>query len=929
MSSIDPSSGPTGPSAPAGPTAPTSGTGAAGPVDTITSSNPTRPTYFSTSNSATPWLVPPDGDMSLLKYANLIGTARINLTTQTSYSDQMGFTVTKNMWANAIGVAEMIRSFYQNLRTIHANTDQLAATQQAHASLLTPVIDDYNLQNDFAGDQAATDAMNLAIGQFNSGSITETQFNDAVNTYNSYADAHNLLPYVIDYNAQATLYNAQVDAFNDTVQATNLLNASLGLPLLPEEEYLPTGILPPASLAPPATPPVALLPTLPTSIPSADPAIADSSFNSLVEQSGFEDYVNDLLDSVNQTNDLLFNADNFRDLNVFTHRNLLDPQNPPYLNESYIQKDRQGSSPPSSGQGAAVGGGYTTLSTGLHSNALSSTLGLGNYIASAQDTNAAIFLEKLVATANLSVGRTAGLLSASPAVLSVGESSLGGLSAGSAAVDVLAALGFSNVIRGLINSRALTGLVGNLLATNGVSEKDLAVLTRSVTAGFQLSLIQQSIFQVAKALGLPGSVAQVLGNISGIPRLDSVLRSAATPTVNDLIANQHQANFLKNNLITQLSLSHPELDQGQAAQIVSDAIDRAIAQGDYASTAAFSSALQDQLIQQGLDEDSAIASSVQASALIDDELYNDSLDQSVTDDSIQESILESDSITQQAIESSIQSSQLVKETQTVRDIRDGVLKELTLQGAVFQDALKRANQLAEAITGKHLAEAISAQTLDESALQKSLQENLARTGHPALAGTITEAILASGFKSAAEIHLGVFAQLKAAGIADADAHAIADRAVVIKKDADAFLSVGGGSILSLSEVSGRLQAEAYAILNKSFDNPTAMSVARQLAMAIVGAPSNQDISYDDLKRPVSLLNLANDQIAALKETNDTRILDDVKESFREVMRPTENLFYIVNWQNTPGTELINAMSITNGSNGKRPSNYLQSVDIAV
>lgn len=933
--SIDPSSGsggPTAPSEPAGPTGATGSTGATGataPVDTMAESgNPSAPQLFSVSSSATPWLDPPTGPMTLIQYSNLVGIMRINLTSQNAYSNELGFTVTSDMWANAISLAQSIRDYYENVAKVHTNLGILSTTQQTQSSTTQPSIDAYNSANDFGADQAATDTMNQAITDFNDGSITEAEFNSAVSVYNAYASAHNMQAYVTSYNAAADSYNAQVVAFNATAEATNLLNEQTGLPPIPLETPLPSGTLPTATTSPPATIPIALIPDPPSVIPNVDPTVEQGSFNDLLDNSGFEDYVDDLMEALGITNDKLFTAEAFRDLNVFTHKNLLDVQNPPYETESYIQDEDKGSTPSSTGGGVASGNGYASLALGMSANGLPRVLGTNLFSAAMKDTGVPLYLSDIMALSNAAIGQTAGLVSAAPGVLAIGDVGLKGLSGAIPSVKMMVALGFANVIRGLITGQQLSGVVGNLLSTNGVSDADMVKLTKTLTAGFQLSLIQQAILQVANALGLPGSVAQIIGNMSGIPNLDSVVGSAANANINDILANEHQIGFLKDALTAQLGASQPTLDGLKASQIINDVIDRAIAQGPYDSPNAFSEVVKNELIKEGLTEDAAISSSLQASAYLDDELSSDYLDQSITNQGIGQSILKADLVTQDAIKAAVQNSDLLSEAQTVRDVRDGLIKQLTLQGLTFADALKKANELAEAITGVKLAQEFSAQVLDQSTLQKSLQEGLARVGgNPGLAGSITQLLAESRINSVAEARQRIFDELTAAGLTYAEAHSVTGSAIIARQDQDAFLRLGATSVLSAGEVSERIQAEAYALLRNSLDNPTAMSVAQQLALAVVGPPTNQDIAYDDVKRPVSLLNLANDQIAVLRETDDTQTLDAMKEIFREVMRPTDNLFYIVNWQNTPGTELINAMSLMNAGHGKHPSNALQSIDI--
>lgn len=929
MSTIDPNNGIGGSSSISDPTPlsdvpitdpDTSGSSASNsdPVDSLsTSSASTQASFFSLSPSA-PVLTAPQA-MSLLQYANSVSTARSDLSNQTVTSEERGFLVNKDVWGNAIATAQSIRDRYNSIRQVQHTQSNLAQNQQQQSDTMTPLIDAYNIQNDFTGDQAATDAMNQAITDFNNGTITDVDFNTAVNTYNSYAATHNTQPYVTDYNAEVIIYNQQVDDDNATITQTNIERATLGLDPLPLETPLPTGILPTQSLAPPAVVPVPALPVLPTTIPPVDPVIVDESLDSFLDQTNFKEYVEDLLHGLRATGAKINLAYSFRDLNMFIHRDILNIKNPTYDPDSYIQNNEKGTGPSVSGEGAASGSGYAQLAAGTSGSTLPRILGKNLFYAAAKASQAPTYLADVLALANVSIGQTVGLLSAAPGALGIGQNSLDVSRQEGSVVSVLMALGYANVVRGVVTSQGIKEYLGDLIAGNGLGTENASKLTKAITAGFQLSLIQQAIFQVANALGLPGSVAQILGNLNGIPNAETILGSAANPNVNDVLGNAHLSQYLKNNLVSQSGLN---------SEVIEASLKATIAKGEFESTYAFSNALQEELINQGVQEDEAIAASVQAGQLVDSEISSDYLDESVTSDQISEGIQQSDRVTQEAIAASVNQYNLIKDGQTAREIRDNVIEQLTLQGYAFKDALAAADKLAAVITGSELAKEISAEQYNQSLLQSSLAENIARHGGSSgLAGTVASS-LQGQYANTTAIREAIFSQLTAAGITIADAHAIADQAVLIKKDADPFLTVGGSGIVSTDMIFERIKAEAYAALKSNFGGPGAMSLATQLAKAVVGPPSNQDIKYDDLNRPVSLLNLANDQIAALNEFGDRETLAAVTDSFRETMRPTDNLFYIVNKQNTPGEDLINAMSLMNSGHSKKPTNYLSSIDIA-
>lgn len=941
MSSIDPSSGSSGPSGPTGPEEPTGPTGATGATGGTGASSPdtigraTSPYYFTPptfpSNPTLPMPGSSEGRIhrSLLEYAQLMSITTANQQSQTDYMNAYGMEVYKDVWLNMISNAQLIRQFYNNVSAIHNNQQTIAQTQQTANDQITPAISAYNSQNDFAADQAATDAMNQAITDYNNGTIDQTQYNTAVATYNSYVSTHNSQTYVTDYASQAAIYNAQVATINDSIDATNLLRAQTNLPPLPHVTPLPDGTLPQATTAPPATPPVPAIENPPSTIPNAAPPIDDPSLKSLLKDSGYKDYAKRLKKGIDILTDQLSSAEEQNKFNKFNIEDIGNVQINGTTSASYVDDKQQGSAAPSAGT-ASASSGFTSMAQGLGSDSTNRVLGANIYASACKDAQTPPYLADMLTAANLSIGQSLGLLSGPPGFFPTFDGQLNP-KAGGAPTNLLIALGYTTVIRDLINSQQLSGNIGNLLATNGVSEGDLEALTKTITAGFQLSQIQQAIFRIASALGLPGSVAQVLGNVAGIPNLDSVMGSAANATPNDVLQNPAVVESLKNNLTTQLTITNPEIDGLKAAQIMNDAVDSAIAAGNVDSAYAFGAQLQETLINAGLQSDAAIAAGVQSQALVNSEVSESYLNQNVVQSSVGDSIQNSDIIDQQVVQTAVLNSSVQGDALLARSIRDDILKQQTINGYTFQAALKQSNELAALLTGNRLAQEFSAQIYNEGLLQKSLSDGIARAGGPpGLADSISSNVLQSELQSSAEVRNSIYGQLAAAGLSEANAQAIAANAQLVSNGADPYASVGGGaSLQSPAEIGEKIRAAAYEQLKAYYDNPTAMSVAQQLANAVVGPPTNNDIAYDDLTSPTSLLRQANDQVAALNEAGDTKIMDAVRESFRDTMRTTTDLAAFVRWLDEPGSSLIMAMSLMNADHGKRPTNFQRPTDVAV
>ena len=88
-------------------------------------------------------------------------------------------------------------------------------------------------------DQDAVNKINTASQMYQSGEITLSDFNEALNSYNTYMDSRNaqLAPSVSAYNNSVTTFNGEVEANNTTTATLNQTREQYGVPpFSPEDE---------------------------------------------------------------------------------------------------------------------------------------------------------------------------------------------------------------------------------------------------------------------------------------------------------------------------------------------------------------------------------------------------------------------------------------------------------------------------------------------------------------------------------------------------------------------------------------------------------------------------------------------------------------------------------------------------------------------
>lgn len=222
--------------------------------------------------------------------------------------------------------------------------------------------------------------------------------------------------------------------------------------------------------------------------------------------------------------------------------------------------------------------------------------------------------------------------------------------------------------------------------------------------------------------------------------------------------------------------------------------------------------------------------------------------------------------------------------ETQREFRDGVFNELKVAGFRLNDALFLANSVANfAVNGDVLPLfGLSPDGIDT--LNASILDELRATG---VSGSRASNIVNNAYSNAASkapysspddfqntLKEEVFKQtLNETG--RIDGHAIFDRAVANARDPS--------TILGLASLIEQINGSALGILKPELGAELAQEVRQQLLSALLGGSNVDEISNEETKNPLSLLNQLNDQVEKLHNDEDLANLMKMLKKLQELL----------------------------------------------
>lgn len=670
---IDPNilpSGPIGPDSTDGPsfvpllTDNTTITDSFGPSDTSSSSSSSS-LILSADEINLPF---PDLTLSqfMKTVSNAIGELRETIF---ATEDQNNLTL-RNMHLNGFLVASNLTSIFNNLMNISHSETLIYNAQSSQIAAINSAIQTYNTNISATmpspnSDNQQTNAINVAIAQYNAGNLSLADFTIAVDSYNAYASSRNLTiaPFVAALNSAIAAYNLEVSVINAQIEEVNILRLGVGLDPLPLEELLTPVTLLPLVTIPPTLP----VPSLPsrTSVPTLPNPNAPQTSHSLISTI-FSPQFDAQLPPVISFQNFLEIVQSYREFVQFFLESRVKIQP-----NGYVEPLPAVFFNSAAGVSTVSGVGLGSLAIGLDTRGMEKLLGNAIYTSSALQFGLPLparLLEtlKLFSLKSLSVGA---LLATIPATRIVANK-LPYIDITRSASAVFLGYTYSTQIS---NSLAADD---NLLTIQGFARSDfpgfndarLKQLSGALNAGLNLSLLNFGLFQLSQSLGIPGLASQLVG-----------LPLSEGSTVGDVFQNPLSIANLKFNLAKQLvstNVSNPD----NADSIANSSINNVIAQREIKSAQDLNAALLQEFRNQGIANQNAIALAQGAADFITAEslgLYL--LDTRINRDILNRQIL-SDRLKNEGINSLVADTVISKilsvQTNSLRSLRDQIAEEL-------------------------------------------------------------------------------------------------------------------------------------------------------------------------------------------------------------------------------------------------------------
>lgn len=816
---------------------------------------------------------------------------------------------------------------------------------------------DYN--NLFSETSPYITAMNTAIINYRAGSIDYNTYNAIVNDYNTYAATANplLSAAATAYIGDITSYNAQLTAINQQIADFNLIRSAQGLPKIPTQSLLsvPTVtslILPSpiptvaatddplATTNPFTNANLALLSFLsPTGSSSLSSLIAFYTFISLFFGSAFA-----IVLSSDSYSDFLELQEAYRDKQLFVdrvHGNLLP-------NNAYVERFPQQFIGSSSGAGTAPGVGMITSSVGLENVALGGIISQSLFLSLLGENINLPPKALLEGTAFLALEalQRASLLAALPA-LALLKANLDSIAPGSQALAAALALTNLKALTGLIASGALEEGIISLLSSLGLSSDEIASISGGLAAALTLGLLQTGVFQVSRALSLPGLSGQFSASLFSDTSLSNQLAGAATPTIQDTFNNPLSTLSLKSatsevliNQGTQAAIA-----QQQANDIVNRVVQNRRIQTDQQLRAAvISSYLQEQSsttsassqVAPSINYNRANELAAATSDFVRRERLIGNLDYNFSRSNLAQQSLQNDLFLQQDLQNGL--SNLSQESiASYRDFNSQLRVSLQDNGLSQSRATELADQATLAVQPERLRSSFNSDNLNQSLLQSSLSSALQSQGTSAeqasaAASAALDTVLADNFTSALLLQEAITRQLTLQGFNLPTAEAAVAGAIVVPQQTDLLRTAGNGQILSLDQLTAQLVSAASDQLKIPVGRSLASNIADQLAFTLLGAPlSSQQVNINDINNSASAYHQAKNALEFLVKTNGDKVVEAAQADFTAFIKPSIDLFDLSVRYLDPANSLVlcGAWGIMYSGTSSEPSNFKKSIDILI
>lgn len=572
----------------------------------------------------------PAGRMTIGMFADILGQS-INNSHATLRRGDLGDLLANaklagNALANNLLNMIIVSNLVQNIGdavdelTLKSNQD-IQTMKDAIAQFNTDIA---NGQSPAGEDANQIAALNQAIDDYNAGTITQAEFNTAVDNYNAYQASRNtdISAALATYNAAVATYTAAVAANNATIDQINAAIVELNTHLDPDKQiaqlpYQTTAgvpdasgsLLPTAQNSPPLTVPIPNSAKLTAPSPLLDGltllTVPDVSTAQELRDVLVIPTTQDLLDQINLYDTMLDLHNSITDYYIFTRagKRLFQPA-------AFIQN-----ASPVFFNSAGSGGGITNVTLTI----LNGNPDLGRAI-----HQGAFQADQQLLGLNFStrfVPALARELAFQSGVTAVGVIGAGGITAQNAEQVFGTAFGltYAQAIAEVISSGVTSQAVEEAAVQSDRASQDVkqdVVQTQNLKAAANTQLLQTALFVAALNFGAPELLAQLNGNVAG--------GAAAAPpsalTFAQVLQDPNKQLYAK-TVLAEALVQQTNLSQLQAQEIINTALNTLAQNQALVASQDYADDLEKILVQGGINAATAKALALQAKALAETEQH--------------------------------------------------------------------------------------------------------------------------------------------------------------------------------------------------------------------------------------------------------------------------------------------------------------------
>lgn len=863
--------------------------------------------------SGGPLLPTPASGLSLMAYAKIVKTAILEFQTQEKQNEARDYLQNSLLNLESAAVAQQLIALYYNI----SQYAQIGKTTDAGANSDILDINDNGtqltntIQSGRTADLAAIDTFNQAVQDYNNGVIDQTQFNAAVDAYNTYFNGRNPAIALDEttYNNSVDLYNAQLPVRNAEIDKANAIATALGLPLLPYLTPLShvNVQLPTATSSPPAQIPVSQLTTPPGSVPIIPSVPLPPTQSALLAT-----YYTPVVDTAMPA---LLALQSQLDLNAAyldVVRNFLTGK-VPYLVNSYIQKNPASFAGTSSV--AAGGSSLTAMVLGLQAPNLERVLSLGKYnlqtlpetIPNSPQVYDTLFVNSVRLLGNV------GLFSSLPATNILAEK-LGLIPSESPAVGISVGFGFLKNLTSTISSDSfkndLQGFIVSSLSDTGLSGQGLIDTAKVLTSTTTLALLQIGLVQAALSLGAPGLISQFLGNVTGIP--DGAVQLAST-TKGTLTSDILQ-DTLSRSLIS--SAVAARFGAGVDASSVNQALGSVLNQPNVNvnDPNALTSALSQEFQQQGLStQQSDVLSKLAVAELTGSAnlpYLSAALGAGVSTSDLPIATLTAN--LSQGVNPSTVTNAATQSLKTAKDSTDYQLTladKLVKAGVGQQTADLIARDVTLGLAQASFANAVQQGLLNKELLDTSIFQTLKNKLTTAIASLVSERALDKvQLNSVAELRKAISEELQARGIASSEANSVSNSVIIDLRHTgqNPLTSLGLDQVLGPQALAEKLNAHISGAVASDLGPSSTKKLASSYTLALLGVTTEARLVNQEAEVPASALSLFSKQIQELQSLGKDALVKEWASNLRDLTNPTLELAHLLSRIKEPASVLLSS-----------------------